>query len=283
MSNFIVDVIITSYEENIDKINRTIESCIHQSYRINKIWLVDDGSVNKPINKSYLSFSNDIELILLPINVGISAARNIALSKSTANFIVCMNVEIVLTIYWLENCIAALLNDDTVAAVYGKMIPYKQSLLSKWRVRFQEIKYDIPSGYAQFAVGHAVLFKKELLDKIGGYNEQLKLVHEDADICNRLKSLGFNIYYQSLATVISYQNDTLVYLAKKQMIRSTFGQFKNLTVLDFWKYSTKDLLNRIGRNIIKLRWYFLPIDIAIYCVGFWHFSKEKQRLFNIKI
>lgn len=167
-----------------------------------------------------------------------------------------------------------------VGAVFGQLIPAQKTLLSRWRMRFHEIHYNIPSGFVKFAPGHAVMFRTDDLKAVGGYNELLKRVHEDADICERLEKIGLKIYYENAAIATSHQEDSLNNLARKTVIRSTWGQFDTISFLAFFKATTASCLNRIMRNAYKGRWLFLPIDIVIYCKGFRLFFQQKKTALN---
>ncbi|MGL5947122.1 MAG: glycosyltransferase family 2 protein [Sediminibacterium sp.] len=251
-----VDAVITTYNESYEQINITLVSCLQQSFPFDKIYIVDDGSKNFSSDKIIPHPS--IKIIELPVNKGISAARNTAIALSSAAYIACVNVEIELQRDWLEQLLS---NFDKcyefpISAAFGKLVVNSMSLLSLWRLRFHEQHYPKSSGIAEFAPGHAVLFKSDYLLQVKGYNESLKLVHEDADICFRLKALGTNIYYNSNVFTISHQNDSLELISRKHLLRMTVGRGKTVKYNDFCKILARDHFSRVFRNLIKGRWAF---------------------------
>src|SRR5262249_6377314 len=137
-----------------------------------------------------------IDLIRLPDNRGIAAARNIALARSDAPLIACINVEILPRPDWLEVCTHYLLKLIRVGACFTRIVPGNtHSLLSRWRMRFHEQKYGEFSGPASFAPGHAVLLRREAIESVGGYDEHLRRITEDSDICERMWKAGWEIHY----------------------------------------------------------------------------------------
>jgi GT2 family glycosyltransferase len=220
MSNVIhkVDAIICMYNEEVEKINFTLNGCLSQTYLFNKIFLVDNGSTIK-FDKSLLLTNEEIQYIELPANKGISGARNAALKLSNAEFIACLNIDVVLDKNWLQQGLSALEEDKNAGCVFGEIIPDKDSLLSKWRMRFHEIQFNKLLKYTHFAPGHAVLFRKKAMDEVDGYNESLRLVMEDSDICERIKIKGYETLYSPVMLSTSFQSNDIELLSKKHIVR----------------------------------------------------------------
>ena len=119
-----IDVVITNYSENIDKINNAIISCLQQSGSyLNNIYLLDDGSLLNPIDDSNLIKATNVLLIKLINNVGISTARNIGINKSNADYVACINVEIILANDWMKYCVESFGINENIGSVFTKEIP----------------------------------------------------------------------------------------------------------------------------------------------------------------
>src|ERR1700686_761119 len=87
-------------------------------------------------------------------------------------------------------------------------------LLTRWRMRFHEEKYDRAAGPGLFAPGHAVLFRRRAIDDVGGYDLTLRRIGEDADICKRMQDANCGTHSVSQSRCVSIQDDTLQYLAQ---------------------------------------------------------------------
>ncbi len=274
-----VTAIITSYNEQAAKINQTLQNLLGQKTLISKIILVDDGSWRIPLQLENLVRDDRIMIISLPNNHGISEARNIAIQQVLTDYLLIQNIEITLAADWITECLKLIQREQNIGAVYGKLVPESgNKLITKWRMRFQEQKYPSQEGISSFAPGHAVLFRRAAMLAVNGYDKQYRIVNEDADICKRMGKRGYVTYYTPNALCFSHQKDTIHLICKKQIVRLTSGRINELGVINFLKENIRDFTNRIIRNIIKLRWYFLPIDIYIFFAGFYfYFIRSKRK------
>ena len=59
--------------------------------------------------------------------------------------------------------------------------------------------YDVP-GVQEWASGACLLVRRELLERLGGWDEGFFLYCEDIDLCLRAAALGSEVYYEPTAT-----------------------------------------------------------------------------------
>jgi GT2 family glycosyltransferase len=136
-------------------------------------------------------------------------------------------------------------------------------------MRFLEAKFGEQSGLSPFAPGHAVLFRKEAIDLVGGYDARRRRHHEDSDICQRMRKSGWETHYVAWSRCISIQEDSLKQLAGKELRETGWYSPAESSLIHLYIYLTKWTLVRAGRNIFKGRFYFLPIDAAIWAYALW--------------
>ena len=179
-----VDAVIPVFGERPEALAATLSAILQQTYPISRIFVVDDGSP-EPINLPRWAQSlPQICFFRLPQNLGISAARNAAIARSNAPLLACINTQVLPDPDWLATCQNYLSNHSGVGACYVRLVPNRPNrILTRWRMRFLEAKFGEHSGPSQFAPGHAVLFRKEALDLVGGYDVRHRRHHEDSDIC----------------------------------------------------------------------------------------------------
>lgn len=103
-----VDVILTNYNEQIDKINLSLQSICNQGSICKRIFVVDDGSKIIPLHQSTIYADTRITLLCMNENRGISYCRNRALEQVQSQYVVCMNMEIDLHPGWIDRCLAVL-------------------------------------------------------------------------------------------------------------------------------------------------------------------------------
>jgi len=259
-----IDAVVTAYNEPLEKIAITLNSLLTQTIPFRYIYLVDDGSF-PAVNLGKISVdTSKIILLTNKPNLGISISRNRAIALSDADYIACVNVEIELKQSWLSTTIVQLANDEKCGCVFTRIIPYRKSIYTAWRFRFQEQKQPSASGVFFMATGHAVLFRRVDLIRCGGYNPGLKRIGEDYEISKALERIGLHSWYIAEQLCISHQSDSPNSLADKQFIR-LFGSDKiERNFFSSLRVIFKDFSNRILRNFFKLRWQFLFIDFSIF-------------------
>jgi GT2 family glycosyltransferase len=267
---FAADVVIPVYGECPDALAATLSACLEQTYRISTIFVVDDGSP-EPINIPHWAQSMpQISLLRLPQNSGISAARNAAIACSNAPFLACINTQVLPAPDWLATCLNYLSNHPGVGACYARLVPHRPNrILTRWRMRFLETRFGEQSGPSPFAPGHAVLFRKEALDVVGGYDVRYRRHHEDSDICQRMRLSGWETHYVAESRCTSLQEDTLKQLAAKELRESYWYSPAESSLVHLYMHLSKWTLIRAGRNILKGRFYFIPVDVAIWASALW--------------
>lgn len=260
-----VEIIIPVYNEQEDALSSTLSACEKQSYPVATIYVVDDGSRVPVSLPGWAKASSQIVLLRLPENQGISAARNAAIARVTAPMLACVNSEVLPDPDWVATCADYLSHHPQVGACYTRTVPDNtRGLLTRWRMRFQEPKFEVQTGPAAFAHGHAVFFRKSALDGVDGYNVRLRVSHEDADISRRLWSLGWEVHFVDHSRCVSIQKDTLRSLAVKQLRDTGWTSPAESSLARLYLYLTKWTVVRAGRNVVKGRLSFLPVDFALW-------------------
>jgi GT2 family glycosyltransferase len=265
-----VDVVIPVYGERAEALDATLSACVAQTCSIASIFVVDDGSLEPVGLPAWARISAQILLLRLPENLGISGARNAAIARSNAPFLACINTEVVPASDWLATCANYLLAHPAVGACYTRLVSATpRRVLTRWRMRFLETRFGEQSGLSEFAPGHAVLFRKEALDAVGGYDVRLRLHHEDSDICLRMRKSGWETHYVAESSCVSIQKDTLKQLAAKELRESYWYSPAESSLLRLYVHLSKWTIIRAGRNLVKGRIYFLPVDAAIWASALW--------------
>lgn len=219
----IVSVIIPAYNAEAF-IQSTLDSVLAQTYQDFEIIVVDDGSTDRTpeIVKSFVERDSRVHL-LRQKNAGVAAARNLAIQVSKGVYLSPLDADDIWYPQKLEKqvrCMEAA--DESVGLVYS------------WSVYLNEAgqiigRYIADQGYT-FAEGNVfntllyfnfldnastALFRRSCLDRVGGYNCNLKAQNaqgcEDWDIYLRIAEhyafrvvpeylIGYRQYAGSMAT-----------------------------------------------------------------------------------
>jgi|HubBroStandDraft_1064217.scaffolds.fasta_scaffold20514_2 GT2 family glycosyltransferase len=265
-----VDVVIPVYGERSEALAATLSACTKQTFPMHRIFVVDDGSPEPVSLPNGAQASAKISLLRLPENLGISGARNAAIVLSNAPLLACINTEVLPDPDWLASCASYLLTHPGVGACYTRLIsgtPHR--LLTRWRMRFLETRFGEESGPTEFAPGHAVLFRREALEAVGGFDVRHRLHHEDSDICERMRNSGWETHYNAQSCCVSIQKDTLKQLAAKELRESYWYSPAESSLPRLYFHLSKWTVVRASRNLAKGRLYFLPVDAAIWACALW--------------
>lgn len=213
-----VSVIIVNY-----KTSHLISECLKSVYKFTKdltfeIFLVDNNSepdFEKTIRKEFPE--RQIEIILLPDNIGFGCANNVAYEKATGRNILFLNPDTLL----LNNAIKILsdfLDRHPHAGACGgnllgedlkPTLSFKRSLPGiEWELDellhngMHKIKYGKNRIYNNsdnpFEVGYItgadLMVKRSVLKQTGVFNPAFFMYYEESDLCARIKRAGWQIF-----------------------------------------------------------------------------------------
>jgi cellulose synthase/poly-beta-1,6-N-acetylglucosamine synthase-like glycosyltransferase len=263
-----VDVVMPVFNERPEAIEATLDACLGQTHPVSQIFVVDDGSAFPAAVPERIESGGKVSLIRLPQNQRNAAARNAGVAKCTSTFIACVNCEVLPSKDWLETCVNYLSQHPEAGVCFTRTVPdHPNRLLSRWRMRFQETKFGPETGPAHFAPGHAVLFRRESVEKVGRYNIRLGNVSEDSEICERIRAAGWDTHFIAKSQCVSIQNNTITEFAKKELSRNDWESPKDYPLSRLILDRSKWTVIRMGRNLLKGRLLFLPVDLAVWLVA----------------
>lgn len=190
----LISVIIPAYNAEAF-IRRTLNSVLSQTYTNLEVLVIDDGSSDRTVEivEEMAVGDRRIHLLQQP-NSGVAAARNLGIKQAKGEFIAPIDADDIWYPQNIEKQVHCFLNSDTsVGLVYS------------WSVDIDE--QDIPTGEFRAATiegnvyqtlichnflgnASASLIRRNCLERVGGYNEQLKLLNaqgcEDWDLYLRI-------------------------------------------------------------------------------------------------
>ncbi len=177
-----------------------------------------------------------LTLIKNPTNEGFSGGHNrgiIFALQNNADYIMVLNNDTIVDNHFIVNLVAALEKESTIGVVTPKIYFTKGHEFHKDRYTEEDLgkviwyaggktdwqtatsvhrgvdevdhgQYDTTEKIA-FATGCCMLFKREVFEKAGLFDERYFLYYEDADISERIKKVGYTIFYVPNAVI--YHNN----------------------------------------------------------------------------
>jgi glycosyltransferase involved in cell wall biosynthesis len=182
MNTPFISVIVPLY--NTEKyIDEALQSLLHQTYKIDQIIVIDDGSTDKgaEIVKKY----PQIELYQQE-NQGLKKTLNIGLSKATGDYIGFLDADDRWKLDKLEIQLNHLQNNPSLDMVFGRSTRFKMILDEKGEEQEELLDY-VKAVYLSGG-----LYRKTVFERIGRFSTDSKL-HNFIDWFGRVKDAKLSI------------------------------------------------------------------------------------------
>ncbi|UUZ84320.1 glycosyltransferase family 2 protein [Paenibacillus sp. P26] len=217
-------IIIPSYNE-IGLLQECIASIRQYTAVPYEIIVVDNGSTDGTVN---YCLQERIRLVSLPRNKGFPAACNLGLKIATGDASLLLNNDTVVTHNWLSNMLACLYSGERI----GIVGPYTNYVIGMQK---KEPAYTDLNQFHEMAaisnkpnpalwvpinrvIGLCLLFKREVMNKIGLLDERFTPGHyEDDDFSYRATLAGYQLMLAGDVTIHHHGAASFNKLERKQL------------------------------------------------------------------
>lgn len=210
MANKLLSVITVTYN-NEDSILAYLESVEKNLPKNSEIIIVDNAS--NDTTASILENKKNIIFIKSDINLGFSKACNLAAQKASGEYLFFLNPDTKVTKESIEKLVdfyqstpdagivaPKIFQDDDIVqpsvrkfpSIFGALNEYYLGIKNSYEAY---VPQDLVAIEVDTVVGAAMLIKKDLFEKIGGFDENYFMYYEDIDLCKKVHSLGLKVYY----------------------------------------------------------------------------------------
>lgn len=235
-------IVIATYNGG-ETLKRVLDGMLKLNYSAGyEVIVVNDGSTDGT-RKLMQSFSKEklIKFIDFKENQGVVAARNAGIAK--ARFEIVVNMD--------HDC-----------------IPEKQWLIEMIKPFCKE-KTGIVSGYGKYG-GTSTAFRKELLERVGGYDNRYRYFREDTDLSFSIMDLGYD--FVQVKRMYKHDHEEI---APKGLLQIAGYVVKR------WKHHMNDVLlfkkhPKLAGEFLDIRFGFLvnPLKDFGVATGGWHKKAE---------
>lgn len=180
MEKDIVDILLATYNTNIDYLKQQLDSILNQTYKELNIIISDDASTNQDIKnllKEYKEKDNRITLYLQEKNLGYIKNFEFLLEKSTAEYVAFSDHDDIWYEDKIENCIKEL-KEKEVDLVYSdcKQIDKDGHVLQESYMEYKNLpklnlKNNILTFSRHIAIGCSQVFTKKIKEQILPFDE----------------------------------------------------------------------------------------------------------------
>ncbi|MDP1592714.1 MAG: glycosyltransferase [Gallionella sp.] len=190
-----------------------------QSYPLNKIhvFIRDNGSTDETIpslERAHLCHPDFASFqIELGSNVGFGQGHNVNLGKGRSSFYLVSNLDLTF-------------EADAIAGIVSRALSDEISVAS-WE--FRQKPYEHPKYYnpitmqTTWSSSACILFRREAIVQVGGYEPRIFMYGEDVELSYRLRSAGYVLKYHPSAVCWHYTYGAIAEVKPLQFIGSKLG------------------------------------------------------------
>jgi len=227
----LVSVVIPTY--NSEKtLAKCLESIKNQTYKNVEIIIVDNFSFDATQRIAKEQGARVVESDAIR-----SKARNIGIKQSKGYFVLSIDSDMELTEGVVEECIKTFQLDEIVG---GIIIPEK-SIGSNFLVEIRDFER---SFYADTKIESARFFIKDLVEKVGGYEEDV-VFYEESTLPQKIEKLGFNVGVRIKSEILHHETISLQKWLKKKYYygktaykyKEKFNQYASKQISIFYRFS----------------------------------------------
>lgn len=238
---------------------RTLEKCLSAVAKLKdefdlEVIIVDGGSTDNTLN-IVKNYQNQISIkILYDEGKGLGYARDIGWRASNAEYIIMLDSDVIVNREFLRKAVELLQKDEKLGAISAKLRPI--SLDEGWLGKFQEKNLAIhlhhldPPYPAKAVALHTActIFKRKVLEEIGGFDKYFDLAKEDSDVSYRIRKAGYKL---------SYLNHYALHLERARIVKLNFRYGRSFILISrrhpdmekFWRL----------KNIVLITCLVIPI------------------------
>ena len=220
MSNNFVSVVIANWNGR-DLLPECLTMLRNQTIQDFEIILVDNGSVDDSVKFVHSSFP-EVRIINLDQNFGFSRANNIGIKDAAGKRIALLNNDTAVDSHWLEELNSALNQNPEVGFCASKMLNYWNpeivdsagdiltvaAAYNRGQFQLDQPKYNSPK-YIFGASAGAAMYRMEMLENIGLFDESFVTNFEDVDLSFRAQLAGYKCLYVPTAIVYHKRGVTI--------------------------------------------------------------------------
>lgn len=228
-----------------------IEACLNSIIRYNKdipieIIVIDNDSKDKTRNilKNYSVQTDFIKVILNDDNKGFTLANNQGIKKAQGDFILLLNPDTKVTENSLIKLIEQLATSGTMGAITPQLLNEDHTIQPSCRTfprywdMFCELTllsklFPMSKIFARWKMNYfnhneideveqpmaaALMIKKNVMDKVNGFDERYKMFFNDVDLCKSIVDAGYKIYFYPDSKIFHLKGAS-IYKDRKNMLK----------------------------------------------------------------
>ncbi|HKK53923.1 MAG TPA: glycosyltransferase family 2 protein [Patescibacteria group bacterium] len=305
-----VGIVLVNYKDYAKKyLEEAWQSLMLQDYPKDKyyIYIVDNASSQESF--SYLSNNYSEAKILSREDGNYAAANNLGANTAISDgcdYIVICNMDTVFEKDWLKELVVSADNNKEAGIIQSKILLYDKENKDSKKINtlgnnLHFLGFGLVSSYGEddekisdynnkftYASGCSLLIKKEVFEKIGGYNEEFYMYHDDVELSLKARLLGYDIILAP-KSVLYHKYEF------SRSIRMLYYMERNRLLTLFLFYNTRTLalialaiiISELGLLIYSLfnSWLVTKLKVYKYFFSFKNIAtirRERKKIKSLK-
>lgn len=220
MNKLDISIIIVSFN-TINLLRDCLQSLVKEAGNVNyETIVIDNASKDGSADMVECEFP-EVKLIRSEINLGFGAANNLGFAKARGEYIVLLNSDAFLKPHALEKALTYMQADSTIGLGGARLVGPKEEWQPSARM-FPSLLNDfltisgLSSKYPKsrffgrvdrtwadpnqaamvdWVPGAFSIIPRSVLEEVGYFNEDFFLYYEEVELCKRINSAGYKIWY----------------------------------------------------------------------------------------
>jgi len=245
-NNILLSIVIVTWNAEDE-----IEACLNSVIKYNKdipieIIVIDNDSKDKTKNilKNYAVQTDFVKIILNDDNKGFTLANNQGIKIAQGDFILLLNPDTKVTENSLIKLIEQLATSGTMGAIAPQLLnedltiqPSCRTFPRYWDM-FCELTllskiFPMSKIFARWKMNYfnhneideveqpmaaALMIKKNVMDKVNGFDEKYRMFFNDVDLCKSIVDAGYKIYFYPDSKIFHLKGAS-IYKDRKNMLK----------------------------------------------------------------
>lgn len=278
-----ISIIIPNYN-GVKHLTVCFESLQNQTYGDFKVFLVDNNSSDDSIKFTKENFP-EVEILRLNSNTGFAKAVNEGIKQSLKNqnieYIVLLNNDIECDKNFVKELLNGFKSNETGSVACKMLNYYNRDIIDNAGDFIKRKGSPYPRGFGEKDIGQydeeefvwgacagAAMYKREVFDNTGFFDEDFFAYYEDVDFNFRMQLVGYKCFYNPKAVCFHKRGSTLKHkigfetmFCEKNLIAV---RLKNYPVTTLFKWAPFFVLVRLKRYFGFLMNH--PLNVFLYAV-----------------
>jgi len=231
----LVNIIIVNWNGKY-LLSDCLEGLRSQAFKSFCITMVDNGSSDGSVEYVEKNYP-EVEIIKLAENTGFAAGNNVAIKKAKTKYIALLNNDTKAHPLWLKELVNAMEMNSEIGFAASKMVyfdspeiidragdVYTTAGTGLLRGRSKSSKYFNQEELVFGACAGAAIYRTEMLNEIGLFDEKYFLLYEDVDLSFRAQLQGYKclyvpgaIVYHKVGSSIGHDSSTSIYYSHRNL------------------------------------------------------------------